>query len=67
MLPDVNAIVPTMLVSGDHDKFFVPGLAEQSIEMCDDGRLELIPDGTHWIAVEQPEVVNGHLKEFFVG
>jgi pimeloyl-ACP methyl ester carboxylesterase len=64
--PQWRITVPTMLVWGAKDKFFVPGLAEQSIEMCDGGRLERIPDGSHWVAVEQPEVVNGHLIEFLV-
>jgi len=62
--PSWRITVPTMLIWGERDKFFVPGMGQQSIEMCDDGRLESIPDGTHWVAAEQAETVNRHLIEF---
>ena len=63
-VPDWRITVPTMLIWGAQDVFFVPGLAEASIDLCDDGRLELLPDGTHWVAVEAAGRVNGLLTEF---
>jgi pimeloyl-ACP methyl ester carboxylesterase len=32
--------------------------------MCDDGRLEVFEDVTHWIQHEEPARVNGRLIEF---
>ena len=39
-------------------------MAEPSLALCDQGRLERIPEATHWVQLEEPERVNRLLVEF---
>ncbi len=56
--------VPTLLLWGTRDRFLGQEMARPSIELCDDGRLELV-DATHWVQHEEPELVQRRLAEFF--
>jgi pimeloyl-ACP methyl ester carboxylesterase len=56
--------VPTLLIWGTKDRFLGQEMAEASIALCDQGRLELIPEATHWVQLEEPERVNRLLVEF---
>jgi len=56
--------VPTLLLWGAKDRFLGRELAEASIDLCDDGRLEFFEEATHWIQHEEPERVNARLLEF---
>jgi len=56
--------VPTLLLWGAKDRFLGRELAQASIDLCDDGRLEFFEEATHWIQHEEPERVNGRLLEF---
>ena len=56
-LPGITVEQPTMVVWGEQDEAFVPGLAERSVEFCEDGRLERFPDATHWVNHEEREAV----------
>jgi pimeloyl-ACP methyl ester carboxylesterase len=56
--------VPTMLIWGTQDRFLDPEMAPSSIALCDQGRLELISEATHWVQLEEPERVNRLLVEF---
>jgi epoxide hydrolase 4 len=57
--------VPTLLLWGTKDRFLGQEMAQPSIDLCDDGRLEFFPDASHWIQHEEPERVNQRLIEFF--
>jgi pimeloyl-ACP methyl ester carboxylesterase len=63
--PSLRVTVPTLLLWGGKDRFLGRELAESSIALCDDGRLEFFDEATHWIQHEEPERVNGRLVEFF--
>jgi pimeloyl-ACP methyl ester carboxylesterase len=57
--------VPTLLLWGTKDRFLGQEMAQPSIDLCDDGRLEFFPEASHWIQHEEPERVNQRLIEFF--
>jgi pimeloyl-ACP methyl ester carboxylesterase len=57
--------VPTLLLWGAKDRFLGRELAEASLDFCDDGRVEIFDEATHWIQHEEPERVNARLVEFF--
>jgi epoxide hydrolase 4 len=57
--------VPTLLLWGTQDRFLGQEMAQPSIDLCDDGRLEFFPEASHRIQHEEPERVNQRLIEFF--
>ena len=59
--------MPTLILWGRRDHALQPGLAEASLELCDDGRIRWFPDTTHWIQHEEPEAVSSALESFFKG
>lgn len=59
--------VPTLLIWGKKDLFLGLDLARPSVAMCDDGRLAVIDDATHWIQHEHPERVCGWMDAFLRG
>ncbi len=64
-LPDnVRLSMPTLMIWGAKDQFLSASMAQPSIEMCDDGKLVMIEDATHWVQHDAPERVNGLLLDF---
>jgi epoxide hydrolase 4 len=63
--PRVHA--PTLIIWGTGDRFLGRGLAEESLGLCDSGRLEWIEEATHWVQHEEPDRVNRLLIEFLEG
>jgi pimeloyl-ACP methyl ester carboxylesterase len=61
---DARVHVPTLVLWGVKDKFIRPKYAEASVRLCDDGRLELFEDATHWVQHEEADRVNGRIIEF---
>jgi len=57
--------VPTLLIWGKNDQFAVETMARESLQHCDDGRLEMFDTATHWLQHEQPAQLNQLLSEFF--
>jgi len=51
-------LVPTLLIWGKKDYFLEEEMAQPSIDKCRHGRLEFVPDATHWLHHEKPEQVN---------
>ncbi len=45
---------PTLVVWGEDDVALVPSLAVDSAMLCADGRLELLPETSHWVPHEAP-------------
>jgi pimeloyl-ACP methyl ester carboxylesterase len=62
--PDVRVHVPTLVLWGARDKFIRRRYADQTVARCDDGRLEMFEDATHWIQHEEVTRVNDRLIEF---
>jgi pimeloyl-ACP methyl ester carboxylesterase len=57
--------VPTLLLWGRQDRFLGEEMAQPSVDLCDEGRLELFDEATHWLQHEEPERVNRRLLEHF--
>ncbi|HEX4962847.1 MAG TPA: alpha/beta hydrolase [Thermoanaerobaculia bacterium] len=64
--PNPRVSVPTLLIWGTRDRSLGQEMAEPSLALCDHGRLELIPEATHWVQLEEPERVNRLLVEFLL-
>lgn len=56
--------VPTMLVWGTREQHLVRSMADESIALCDDGRLELVEGASHWVKDDAPDTVNALLEGF---
>ncbi|MCU0463349.1 MAG: alpha/beta hydrolase [Anaerolineae bacterium] len=56
--------MPTLLIWGKNDVALSVDMAQPSIEFCDDGKLVIIEDATHWVQHDAPEQVNGLLLDF---
>lgn len=62
MLPRVA--VPTLVLTGTRDWITPPSLARALAGGIPDAHLVLVEGGTHYAAVEYPEVVTAHLRRF---
>ena len=62
--PDESIDVEIRMVWGEEDKFLGKPLAQRALRLCSNGELYFIPGATHWIAHDEPEVVNQHIIEF---
>ena len=56
--------IPTLILWGRRDHALQPGLAEASLALCDDGRIEWFPQATHWVQHEAADGVNAALNAF---
>lgn len=63
-LPSPRITVPTLLIWGRHDIALGVEMAQPSIDLCDEGRLVLLDDATHWVQNDEPERVNALIGEF---
>jgi pimeloyl-ACP methyl ester carboxylesterase len=57
--------VPTLVIWGAQDRFFEPGTAQASIDLCGSGRLVMLESASHWLHHEEPQRVNDLLIDFF--
>lgn len=57
--------VPALLIWGKHDQFADEAMARESLQYCDDGRLEVFETAAHWVQHEKPAQVNTLLSQFF--
>jgi pimeloyl-ACP methyl ester carboxylesterase len=57
--------VPILLLWGTKDRFLGRELAQPSLDLCADGRLEFFEEASHWIQHEEPERVNREMVRFF--
>ncbi len=62
---DARVHVPTLVIWGAQDVALTREMAQKSVEFCDDGRLVLFEDATHWVQHEKADQVNALLAEFF--
>ena len=56
--------VPLLMIWGARDRFLGRELAQPSIDLCADGRLEFIEEASHWVQHEEPARVNALLEQF---
>lgn len=63
VLPSV--LVPTLLIAGDRDIFTPRAAAERMARQIPGAEIMVVPGGTHYVAVEYPELVNLRTEKFF--
>ena len=61
-----TARVPVRVIWGENDRALTTGLVDDLDRVCPDLRIVRIPEGSHWIAHEQPARVNRLIREFLV-
>lgn len=64
---NVRVQVPTLVLWGKRDVALNAEMAQESIELCDNGRLVTFENATHWVQHDEAEEVNRQLIEFFDG
>jgi epoxide hydrolase 4 len=57
--------MPALLILGKNDQFAGEAMATESLHYCDDGRLEIFENATHWVQHEEPARINTLLSQFF--
>jgi pimeloyl-ACP methyl ester carboxylesterase len=62
--PKAKIKTPTLIIWGEQDVALQVAMARESLEYCENGRLELIPDATHWVQHDAAEKVNKLLLDF---
>jgi pimeloyl-ACP methyl ester carboxylesterase len=63
VLPEVD--VPTLMIAGDRDLFTPKAAAKRIVASIAGAELLVVPGGTHYVAVEYPELVNLRIEKFF--
>jgi pimeloyl-ACP methyl ester carboxylesterase len=61
---DTRVHVPTLILWGRHDVALDAALAPRSRDLCDDARLVMFDDATHWVQHDEADRVNALLAEF---
>lgn len=59
--------LPTLMLWGMKDVALTHRMARPSMDYCDDGRLFLFPEATHWVQHDEADEVNRLLIEFLRG
>ena len=60
----VTGRVPVRVIWGGNDRALSISLVDGLGSVCPDLRIVRIPEGSHWIAHEQPARVNRLIREF---
>jgi len=53
---------PTLICWGEDDIALLPSMAEESVGYCENGRLRMFPDASHWVHHERDEVTEALLR-----
>lgn len=56
--------VPTLVIWGEQDQALLTGNLNGLEQYLDDLTVQRIPNGSHWVVHEQPELVNTIIREF---
>jgi pimeloyl-ACP methyl ester carboxylesterase len=56
--------VPTLVIWGEQDQALLTGNLDGLEDYIEDLTVKRIPDGTHWVVHEQPELINSLIREF---
>jgi pimeloyl-ACP methyl ester carboxylesterase len=56
--------VPTLVIWGEQDTALLSGNLEGLDRYVPQLEIRRIPDGTHWVIHEQPELINRYIREF---
>ena len=61
---DIRLHMPVLIQWGKKDAFLVHQMAEESLKLCDDGKLIFYDQATHWVQHEAAEQLNHALVDF---
>ena len=64
-VPSMTVEPETMVIWGTQDTLLRASMAEDSLQFCPNGRLELVEAGTHWLHHECAPQVNALVTDFF--
>ena len=56
--------MPTLVIWGEEDRALLTGNLNGLEDYTEDLTVKRIPDGTHWVIHEQPELVNSLIRDF---
>ena len=59
--------VPTLVIWGEKDKWLLTGNLKGLGKYVPSLTIKRIPDGSHWVIHEKPELVNSYIREFIEG
>lgn len=59
--------VPTLVIWGELDSYLLTGCLDGLEDFVPDLTLRRVPDASHWIVNEQPQLINRYLREFLTG
>eukprot|EP00271_Cylindrocystis_brebissonii_P015114 TRINITY_DN3712_c0_g1_i1.p1 TRINITY_DN3712_c0_g1~~TRINITY_DN3712_c0_g1_i1.p1 ORF type:complete len:421 (+),score=40.95 TRINITY_DN3712_c0_g1_i1:102-1364(+) len=59
--------LPVAIIWGDEDKFFVPEISDPPPELVPNCSVLHVPEATHWVMWERPEVVSQRILQFMAG
>ena len=62
--PDPRVHVPTLILWGRRDTFLSASMIEPSAALCDDVRVEIFDDATHWLLHDEPERASTLIADF---
>ncbi len=62
LLPDIEA--PTLVLTGAKDVMTPPRLGEEMAEIIPNARLEILPEGSHTLPIDEPDRFNRLVEEF---
>jgi pimeloyl-ACP methyl ester carboxylesterase len=65
--PSLNVKVPTLVIWGEKDVALLAGNLNGLDKYVSNLTIKRIPEGTHWVIHEKPELVNGYIREFIAG
>jgi len=66
-MPALMVNVPTLVIWGMKDHALLPGLLNGLEEYVPDLRVKRVPEGTHQVVHEEPELINKYMREFLAG
>ena len=56
--------VPTLVIWGEKDKALLPSILDGIDEVVPDCEVVRVPDATHWVMDEKPDLVNAEIRRF---
>ncbi|HVF89936.1 MAG TPA: alpha/beta hydrolase [Blastocatellia bacterium] len=66
-MPSLMVKVPTLVIWGEKDTALLTGNLDGLDKFVPDLTVRRIPDGTHWVIHEKPELINGYIRDFMAG
>jgi pimeloyl-ACP methyl ester carboxylesterase len=66
-LPSLDVKVPTLVIWGEKDTALLTGNLVGLDKYVPNLTIKRIPEGTHWVIHEKPELVNSYIREFIKG